>query len=420
MTTVLLRAVRVLDPIRHTDGIADVLIQDGTLAALAPTLDAPAGVPQQDCTGWVLGPGLVDLYSHSGEPGHEPRETVASLVQGAIAGGFTRLTLLPNTDPPVDNGTTAAWMRSQLQPYGDRVRVQLWGALTQTLQGDRMADFGDLAPEVAGFADGQPIAPLSLLHRLLHYLTPLGKPLALWCCDRPLTYDGTAREGVDSIRLGLPGNPAVAEAAALAATLECLTPDSPPVHLMRISTARGVDLVRQAKAQGLPVTASTTWMHLLWNTADLETYDPNLRLDPPLGTPGDQRALQDAIASGILDAIAIDHTPHTYEDKTVAFNAAPPGAIGLELALPILWNRFVASGQWDALTLWRSLSTNPALCLQQEPPQIAVGQGELTLLDPHAPWQVTLDQLASRSHNTPYLGRTLTGRVVPIPAWVTP
>ncbi|TVQ19916.1 MAG: dihydroorotase [Leptolyngbya sp. DLM2.Bin15] len=415
MTTVLLPAVRLLDPIRQTDGVADVLVQDGMIQAIAPTIDAPPDTLICDRPGLVMGPGLVDLYSTSGEPGYESRETLDSLLNAAVAGGFTRLTLLPHMQPPMDSPAMATWLRSRLQTCASAVRVELWGALTQGLEGDRMAEVADLSEAgVMGFTDGQPIAQLNLLHRLLDYLTPYGKPLALWCCDRTLTYGGTAREGQDSIRLGLPGHPAMAETAAIAAVLECLTPASPPVHFMRISTARSVELIQQGKQRGLPMTASTTWMHLLWTTADLEHYDPNLRLDPPLGTPADRAALVQAIATGVLDAIAVDHTPHTYEDKTVAFNEAPPGAIGLELALPLLWEAFVATSQWDALTLWSCLSTHPALCLQQEPPQIAVGQpAELTLFDPHADWTVTRPTLQSRSHNTPYLGRSLRGRVIP-------
>ncbi|WP_204152538.1 dihydroorotase [Leptolyngbya sp. CCY15150] len=415
MTTVLLPAVRLLDPIRQTDSVADVLVQDGIVQAIAPAIDAPADTVIDKRSGLVMGPGLMDLYSTSGEPGYEARETLESLLKSAEAGGFTRLTLLPHMQPPMDNPAMVTWLRSRLQTCASAVRVELWGALTQGLQGDRMAELAELAEAgVVGFTDGQPIAQLNLLHRLLDYLTPYGKPLALWCCDRSLSYGGTAREGQDSIRLGLPGHPAMAETAAIAAVLECLTPESSPVHVMRISTARSVELIQQGKQRGLPITASTTWMHLLWTTADLEHYDPNLRLDPPLGTPADRAALVQAIATGVLDAIAVDHTPHTYEDKTVAFNEAPPGAIGLELALPLLWEAFVATGQWDALTLWSCLSTHPALFLQQEPPQIAVGQSaELTLFDPHADWTVTRQTLQSRSHNTPYLGRSLRGRVIP-------
>jgi dihydroorotase len=227
--------------------------------------------------------------------------------------------------------------------------------------------------------------------------------------------NGVMREGVNSIRFGLPGNPAIAESAALAALLEIIAAVGTPVHLMRISTRRSVELIQQAKARGLPVTASTTWMHLLFNTEDLANYDPNLRLEPPLGNPNDQAALIQGVREGILDAIAIDHTPYTYEEKTVAFSEAPPGAIGLELALPLLWQFLVETGKLSALELWKSLSTSPAICLGQSGKAIAPQQpAELVLFNPQETWNANSHTLKSQSTNTPWLGQQIQGRVVQI------
>jgi dihydroorotase len=416
MTHLLLRAVRILDPVSQMDCQSDVWLSDGQIQAIAPRLEVPDHAVVCDRPGLVVGPGLVDLYSQSGEPGYETRETLKSLADSAIAGGFSRLTLLPNTSPPVDTAATAEWIRSHWHD-DDRLQVNLWGALTRQLNGQELSDIADLQPLVAGFSDGQPIGNLGLVQRALTYLSPSQRPIGLWCCDRTLTYGGTVRDGVDATRLGLPGNPAYSESAAIAAVLECVAAQATPVHLMRISTARSVDLIRQAKTQRLPITASTTWMHLLLSTADLDRYNPNLRLEPPLGTPEDQAALQQAVKDGVIDAIAIDHTPHTYEDKTVPFSLAPPGAIGLQLALPILWQRFVASGEWSALTLWSALSTNPAIALAQEPPRLAAGYpAEVTILDPTTPWSVTTETLKSRSCNTPWLGQSVLGRVLPLDA----
>lgn len=221
------------------------------------------------------------------------------------------------------------------------------------------------------------------------------------------------REGVQSLRFGLPGNPVIAESTALAALLEVVAAIGTPVHLMRISTRRSVELLEDAKARGLPVTASTTWMHLLLNTEDLGRYDPNLRLEPPLGNPADQAALLRGVREGIIDAIAIDHTPYTYEEKTVAFAEAPPGAIGLELALPLLWHTLVETGDWSALELWQRISIKPAICLQQTPNAIAPEQpAELVLFNPQHKWKIEKHTLKSHSSNTPWLGQQLIGRVV--------
>ncbi len=408
----LLCQVRVLDPATDRDQVVDVLMVDGWIRAIAPHIAAPSDAEVQDCTGLVLGAGLVDLYSHSGEPGFESRETLDSLMAAAAAGGFTRVTLLPTTNPVIDNAAMVEWMRSHLSLPSPQ--VQCWGALTVGAAGQQMAELAELAESgIVGFADGLPLQNWGLLRRSLEYAQALNKPIALSCCDLQLRGNGVMREGTDSMRVGLPGAPAIAETAALAALLECVEQIGTPVHLMRISTARSVALIAQAKARHLPITASTTWMHLLLNTQSLQSYDPNLRLEPPLGTPADQAALIQAVNDGTLEAIAINHSPYAYEEKTVPFAEAPSGTIGLELALPLLWQQLVTSGKLPALTLWRALSLNPSRCLQQIPSTVAVDAiAELTLFDPQQPWLVSGKTLKSLARNTPWLGQEVIGRVV--------
>lgn len=420
----LLQQVRVIDPVSGTDQIADVLIGDGVIKGIEAEIARwPTNTSVRDCRGLILGPGLVDLYSHSGEPGFEERETLVSLMQAAQAGGFSRVALLPDTTPPVDNLAGLARLHVKRLDVGKRRRPEtltpipqlyFWGALTQGVQGQQMTELAELAAAgVVGFTDGQPIQNLGLLRRLLEYLKPLNKPVALWPEFRELSGNGIMREGYDSIRFGLPGSPAIAETSALAALLEVVEATGTPVHVMRVSTARSVQMIWEAKVRGLPITASTTWMHLLLDTEAVSSYNPNFRLWPPLGNPTDRIGLRRGVQQGIVDAIAIDHTPYTYEEKTVAFGEAPPGAIGLELALPLLWQSLVESGEWSALELWRVLSTQPALCLGQNPAAIAPGQpAEVTIFDPQMTWTVENQSLKSRSGNTPWLGQQVTGRVV--------
>ncbi|NHC35524.1 dihydroorotase [Scytonema millei VB511283] len=441
----LLRQVRVIDPVTGSDRQAcDVLIVDGAIAAIGSQLtDYPADTQVKDCQGLVLGTGLVDLYSHSGEPGFEERETLATLAAAAAAGGFTRVNLLPDTIPPVDNSAVVSRLiqqeaggrrelreqfksqvtshNSQLIPNSEfRIpnspQLSFWGALTTGVQGQQMTELAELgAAGIVGFADGQPIENWGLLRRMLEYLKPLDKPVALYACHRGLVGNGVVREGVDSMRSGLPGNPASAETTALAALLELIAAIGTPVHLMRVSTARSVELIATAKERGLPISASTTWMHLLLDTKALSSYNPALRLEPPLGNPEDVLALCQGVRTGVIDAIAIDHTPYTYEEKTVAFAEAPAGAIGLELALPLLWENLVATGEFSALELWQALSHRPAGCLQQNVGAIAPNSpAELILFDPQHTWTVTQQTLKSRSHNTPWLGQQVNGRVVKI------
>ena len=291
-----------------------------------------------------------------------------------------------------------------------------WAAITLDAAGEQLSELAELAEAGSvGFTDGQPITHLGLLRRLLEYAQPLQKPIALWPCDPKLTGKGVAREGPDSLRLGLSGVSAIAETTALATLLECVADVPALVHIMRVSTARSVDLIAQAKAQGLPISASVPWHHLVFDTQDLQDYSPNLRHDPPLGTPADRQALIAGVAEGVIDAIAIDHSPYTYEEKTVAFESAPPGAIGLELALSVLWQIFVESDQWSPIQLWQALSQRPAQCLGLNAAGLAVGSpAELTLFDPRIDWQVTAAGMRSRSTNTPWMGQRLQGKVTRI------
>ncbi len=421
--TELLQKVRVIDPVSEIDEIFDVLITDGYIQEVASHIsDISSNTQIRDCQGLVLGPGLVDLYSHSGEPGFEERETLLSFLQAAAAGGFTRVSILPDTSPVIDNPALVA----QLQKRRDAQRgnfsslsspaplLHIWGAITLDVAGKQMTELADLASAgVVGFTDGKPLENLALVQRVLEYLQPLGKPVAFWPSDRQLAANGVIREGVDALRFGLPPIPASAETTAIAAILELVAGIGTPVHIMRVSTARSVELIASAKAAGLPITASTTWMHLLLDTKAVKSYNTSLHLDPPLGNPRDVAALRAGVRAGVIDAIAIDHTPYSYEEKVQAFAEAPPGAIGLELALPLLWQYLVETEEFTALELWRALSTHPAECLGQKVSAILPHQpAELTLFDPQQTWKVERKSLYTLSQNTSWLGQQLKGHVV--------
>ena len=421
MNRTLLRQVRYLDPLSGIDQVGDVLMADGRFAAIAPQLPEPepdSATAIIDGTGKVLLPGLIDLFSHSGEPGHESRETLGELMAGAIAGGFTRVGILPNTVPALDNpGAIRSFLdRACDLPMDLQPHLLPWGALTHKAAGDQMTELAELAEArtwgMAGFADGQPLPNPMLMRRLLEYSQPLDCPIALWPCDRALAGNGVMREG-------LPGTPVMAETAALATVIEMVAELGTPIHVIGVSTARSVALLDQARNQGLPITASVPWHHLLFSTADIffpgegVGYDPNLRFDPPLGNPADQRALRQGVKDGVIDAIAIHHAPYTYEEKTVAFDDAPAGAIGLPVALAALWQQLVGSGEWSALDLLRPLNLGPAGVLRVEPPRIAVGTAvEAVLFDPGVEWMVAGETLRSTARNTPFLHRALQGKVM--------
>ncbi|WP_414527472.1 dihydroorotase [Nodularia chucula] len=415
----LLQQVRIIDPGLEIDTIGDVLISDGEVQSVANQIsDFSSDTEIKDCRGLVLGTGLVDLYSHSGEPGFEERETLSSLLQGAAAGGFTRISILPDTSPAIDHPAIVAQLHQRAGEMVNMPHLYIWGALSLDLAGKQLTELADLAAVgVVGFTDGKPGEGLGFVRRVLEYVQPFGKSVAFSPGDRLLSANGVVREGTEALRLGLPPIPASAETTAIASLIELVAATGTPIHIMRLSTARSVELIASAKAAGLPITASTTWMHLLLDTKAIKSYNTSLRLDPPLGNATDVEALREGVKAGVIDAIAIDHAGYTYEEKVQAFAESPPGAIGLELALPLLWQNLVETGKFTALQLWRALSTQPARCLQQQPSTITPHhKAELTLFNPQEIWKVEKKNLHSLSQNTPWLGQELKGRVVQI--WV--
>ncbi|MEL6928821.1 MAG: dihydroorotase [Cyanobacteria bacterium J06600_6] len=416
----LLQQVRVIDPVLQVDRLADVLIANGKIEQIGDRiLDYPTATEVIQPGGLVLGTGLVDLYSHSGEPGNESRETLLELAQAGAAGGFTQIGILPDTIPALNNVDVIAALKNKssfLQAKSDRSthlpHLNFWGSAWD-FQQRKMNSLAELQSEVIGFATSHNLSNLDVFKQILEYIQPWSKTVAVDLHQNELGKNGVVREGDISIRYGMAGNPGYSEAAAIAAVLEMAAQIPAQIHLMRVSTQRGVELIADAKARGVNVTASTTLMHLLWNSEAVGSYDPNLRLEPPLGNESDRLALAEGVRRGIIDAIAIDHQAYTYEEKTVAFALAPPGAIGLELALPLLWQKFIATGKWTEIELWQALSTRPRQCLQQKTKAIAPEQpAELVLFDPEQTWTADQNQLMSPAANTPWYNKKITGKVI--------
>ena len=411
----LLEQIRLIDPMGETDRPVDLLLDGGKIQAIAQTItDYPPDTQIVSGKGLIVGRGLVDLYSHSGEPGNESRETLTDLNNAAMAGGFAKVAILPDTLPRLDNFQVVTALQQTLAHKTHATpRLNFWGAAIGANNTKQMNELAELSSAVAGFYGRFNLSNLSLFKQLLEYLQPWHKPLAIALEDNELTGNGTIREGSASIRYGMVGNPGCSESAIVAAVLEIVAAIPTPIHIMRISTQRSVELIAQAKQSNLPVTASVTWMHLLWDSDALDSYDPNLRLEPPLGNPSDQAALIMGIKEGIIDAIAIDHQAYTYEEKTVPFDLAPPGAIGLEIAFPLLWQHLVATKKLSAGELWRAMSINPLQCLQQQPLEIAPqNHNDLILFDPQKTWIANRANLKSPATNTPYYEQQITGKVI--------
>ena len=405
---VLFKQVRVLDAdssSKIAETFADVFVdRDRKIHINFDQSQIPQETNIDQRSGLVLGTGLIDLYSNSSEPGHESRETISELVQAAKNGGFATIGILPNTQPAIDDIAALEFWRNVQQKHGNI--LQPWGAITKGLEGKQLADLAELAESVIGFTDRKPIANLLLVRRAMEYIKPFGKPIALFPQNPDLAGSGVIREGKWSLQYGLTGYPAAAETTALAALIELVRLTKTPTHFMRLSTAQSVELIAQAKNDGLPITASTTWLHLCHCDRDLATYDPNLRLSPPLGNDCDRLALIAGVKSGAIDSIAIDHTPCAYEEKVVPFEVAPVGAIGLEFALPVLWQNLVITNLLTASELWQALSVNPAKILGLAQPILS------TLFDPSLEWLVESSAIASQSRNSSYMLRSLIGKVL--------
>jgi dihydroorotase len=382
--------VRWLDPNQGID--QECLVNLGT--PLQVIQELPIGSTQK-----VLMPGLVDLYSHSGEPGHEERETLESLMKGARAGGFVEIAILPDTEPVIDDPALVSWLKQRVP------NLHVLASLTIGNQGKELVDTGELLRAGAiGFAAADALKDLTLTRRFLEYLGPNVAPVLLWPQHQSLA-KGVAREGVWSTELGLIGVPVQAETMAVSTILDLVELTGTPVHLMRLSCQESVERVRVAKAKGLPVTCSVTVAHLLHTVEELVSFEPNLRVNPPFGTRADQDALVAGLADGTIDAISTDHSPWTYEEKVVPFAVAPPGMVMLELALPLLWTHLVVPQKLRALDLVRALATGPRKVLGLP------ASDSWVLFNPETTWTVNSQTIHSPSQATPWWEKTLQGCV---------
>ncbi|NJK63474.1 MAG: dihydroorotase [Synechococcaceae cyanobacterium SM2_3_1] len=386
--SLVLKQVRLLNPVTGLDQVGDLWVQQGRVKA---TGTLPPELPSHTCQlsgeGWVVGPGLVDLYAHGSEPGFEHRETRTELTLTAMQGGFTRVALLPSTVPALDSITGLAALQKQLPPEGPAYLPL--AAVTLQAAGHQLSDLGDLSSSaIVGFCQDQPLQSYAQLRHLMEYLQGLAKPLLLWAWDPQLAQSGVLFEGSTTLHLGLAGIPTLAETTVVATLLEFLHRTPIPLHLMRISQPRSLDLIRQAQSAGLPLSASTTWLHLLFSVEAIQQsgYDPYLRLTPPLVEETARQHLIQGVRDRVL-AIATDHQAYTFEEKAVPFGEAPSGAPGLALALPLLWDQLVRTGALSPLQLWAALSSLPALNLQQLPGQLSPEQpADLVVLDPEHNW----------------------------------
>ncbi|HUQ40440.1 MAG TPA: dihydroorotase [Acidimicrobiales bacterium] len=391
---------------------ADVAIEDGVIVAVAEDLDGhAAGARVLDAGGCLVAPGLVDLHTHLREPGREGAETVETGARAAALGGYTAVVAMPNTSPAIDS---AAAVRHVLElATGAAADVHVAGAITVGRAGEQLAPMGEMAAlGVRLFTDdGAGVQDARLMRRAFEYALTCDATLAQHCEDARLAAGGHMHEGEWSSRLGLAGVPAAAEEVMVARDISLCRLTGAPIHFLHLSTAGSVALVAAARAEGLPVTAEVAPHHLVLTDADVAGYDPVFKVNPPLRSAADVAALRAALVDGTIDAIATDHAPHTQDDKEAPFDEAPPGMLGLETA----WALCHTELDLPAERLLALLSWQPAAIAglgdKHGAPVAPGGPANLCVLDPTATWTVDPARQASRSRNTPYAGRTLTGRV---------
>jgi dihydroorotase len=409
-----LRGGRVIDPAVGHDARADVLLRDGRVSAVGTGLGDPDDAQIIDVSGLVVCPGLIDLHVHLREPGQEHKETIATGARAAAAGGFTAVCAMPNTDPPIDDPAAVGFVRAQGVRAGS-ARVYPTGAVSVGQKGERLTEIGEMidAGAVAITDDGRPVPTAGLMRLALEYARTFGIPVASHCEDLTLSRGGSMNEGMMSTRLGLIGIPNAAEDVCIARDLLLAELTGGRLHIQHVTTSGGVEMIRAARARGIPVTAEATPHHFTLTDDAVEPYRTNAKVNPPLRTAADRQAVIDGVRDGTLDVIATDHAPHHYDEKEQAFEDAPFGLIGLETALGLALTELVERDIIDLPTLVMRMSTQPARAFNL--PGGALERGavaDVTVFDPAWSWTVEPKLLRSKSRNTPFAGRQLRGRAV--------
>jgi dihydroorotase len=407
-----IRGGRVLDPAAELDAVLDVLIEDGRIAAVGENLSV-TGAERVDAAGCWVAPGLVDLHVHLREPGQEYKEDIASGGRAAAAGGFTAVACMANTTPVNDDPSVTDFILDRARTDSP-VRVYPIAAATQGLRGEIMTEMAALsnAGAVAFSDDGHTIMNSGVMRRVLEYSRLVPAPVIVHAEDRTLVGEGVLNEGPVSTRLGLPGNPGIAESSCVARDLMLAELTGAHLHIGHVSTAGAVELIRAARARGVHVTAEVTPHHLSLTDEACLGYDTNTKMAPPLRSAADVRACREGLCDGTLDAIATDHAPHAVHEKEVDFAEAPNGILGLETAVPVVLE-LVRAGELSPLEWVRRASTNPARILRRPGGRLAVGApGDVVVIDPERRWTYDPAKGFSKSRNSPWAGREFVGRAI--------
>ena len=416
MPTLLVRGGRVVDPAQGIDRIDDVLVRDGHVVAVGRSGTQPVGRVDEtiDATGLVVTPGLVDMHVHLREPGREEDETIETGTRAALAGGFTSVACIPNTEPPLDTQAAVEFIH-QKAARADTCNVFVVACASRGREGKELAEIGQLveAGAVAFSDDGAPVYDAELMRRVFEYCRMFDKPFLAHEEVLELTAGGVMHEGLVSLVLGLKGMPAAGEEVMIGRDIALAEATDGRLHVMHVSTAGGVALIRAAKARGVRVTAEACPHHFTLTDESLRGFDSNFKMSPPLRTAADVEAIIEGLVDGTIDCIATDHAPHALEKKMLELDRAPFGIVGLETAVGLAVTRLVEPGRLCWPRLVQALSTLPAEILGINRGTLRPGAvADITLIDPALVWQVDARSFASKSGNSPFHGWTLQGRAV--------
>lgn len=413
MRPLFFKRARLLDPLSKRDRIGNLLVHNGKITAIGDIDKVPPDASEIDCSGLCLAPGLVDMRVQFGEPGAEHKERLESGVAAAAAGGVTSVAVLPNTTPPIDDPAMLEFVARRARQLKS-VKVYPYAALTKGLQGRQLAEMGLLKRAGAvAFTDAErAVQDAQVMRRALAYASAIDGLIVQHPEEPDLAAGGVMTEGTIASRLGLSGIPACAEVMIIQRDLELVALTGGRYHVAHISTAAGIETVRQAKARGLPVSCETAPHYFALNELEVEGYRTFAKVSPPLRSEDDRRAVVEGLRDGTIDAIASDHCPQDQDSKRVPFAQAANGVVGVETMLPVAM-RLVQDGVLSLLDLIAKMTLVPARLLGLDAGTLTVGEAaDIVLFDPETPWKVTEDGLHSLAKNTAFEGRLVNGRVL--------
>jgi dihydroorotase len=410
MTKLLIKRGRVIDPSQRVDRVTNLLIEDRRVAGIDVQDNAAGDVI--DATGKIVAPGLIDMHVHLREPGREEDETIETGAAAALAGGFTSIACMPNTEPPIDTQGTVEFIRHQAARAAG-CNVYVVACVSKNREGKELAEIGQLvqAGAVAFSDDGAPVYDPELMRRAFEYCLMFDKPILNHCEVRELTRGGVMHEGLVSMILGLPGMPSAAEDVMVSRDISLATVTGGRIHIMHVSTAGAVELIRRAKSRGVRVTTEICPHHFCLSDESLRSCDSNFKMSPPLRSPQDVEGCIAGLRDGTIDVICTDHAPHALEKKMRELDQAPFGIVGLETALGLVVTKLIEPGVLDWPAAIEKMTINPARVLGINKGTLVIGaDADVTIIDPQHEWTVDPARFRSRSRNTPFAGWRLRGR----------